>query len=321
MNYKKHKLRLRKPFIVAFPIIGIVIILGLILAINTSHSFKNEISKEEWTAEKIEVNDTTNNDEDDPDLNIETHYISENKYILALNKMVATRQKDNTIIYYAQKFHLNVDKTLEIAHTLTNNYEDEEYNQNYIIAPSSLKQKLSSFQNFEAGVVYFVKNLYSYPEYYGVTIEEMRIDENPDTDHNIIDGTIYMDNGLTFAQYLGHICDLFGVEKSIALAIVYEESGIMTSNLFNNKNNIGGQKGYTGWMTFNSLEAGVISFVISLNAMITNNNIDMTSSDAIYTLSGIYVNGNLSNPSTSWTEKVTYFQQKIEEKDLFTITK
>lgn len=315
MNQKKHKLRLRKPFVIALPIIGVVIILGIILIINSSHSFKNETVKEEWTAENISINLT------DQESTEETNYINNNKYILALNKMVATRQKDNTIIYYAQKFHLNVDKTLEIAHNLTNNYEDTEYNQSYIIAPSSLKQKLSPFSSFEAGVVYFIKNLYSYPEYYGSTIAEMRLDETPDTEHNIIDGTIYMDNGMTFSEYLGHICDLFGVDKSTALAIVYQESGIMTSNLFNNKNNIGGQKGYAGWMSFNTLEAGIISFVISLNAIINNNGIDMTSDNAIYMLSSVYVNGNLNNPSEHWTEKVTYYKQKIEEQDLFITTK
>ena len=49
---------------------------------------------------------------------------------------------------------------------------------------------------------------------------------------------------------------MYGVNKTLALAIVYEESGIMTSSLFRNSNNMGGLRGGSGWLKFPSLEAG-----------------------------------------------------------------
>ncbi|MDE5889299.1 MAG: hypothetical protein K2H20_04695, partial [Bacilli bacterium] len=209
---------------------------------------------------------------------------------------------------------------LEIAHRLTNNYEEEQYQKTNVIAPSKLREKIGSFNSFEAGVVYYIRDLYRYPEKYGSSIAEMRLDETPTINSTINESTIYMDNGLTFAQYLGKICDLYGMDKALTLAIVYEESGIMTSGLFKYNNNIGGLRGYAGWMSFTTLEAGIIAHVISVKAIIDNYNIDMNDPNAVYTLSAIYVHGNPgAGISESWSGKVLHFKEKIEQEDLFTI--
>lgn len=306
MKQKKTKLRLRKQVIICIPIVLLIIVLTIGMFINKDKSYSSEVEKnEEITSEKI-ITDGKN--------------LSEVKYIKEFNKIIEQRQKDNTIIYYASKFKLNINKTLEIAHNLTNNYENEQYLNTNVIAPVSIANRIGSFNSFEAGVVYFARDLYRYPEKYGSSIAEIRLDETATINDTVNNEIIYMDNGLTFSQYLGKICDLYGVDKSIALAIVYEESGIMTSGLFKYNNNISGMRGYAGWMNFTTLEAGIISHVIGLKAIIDNYSIDMNDPNAVYTLSAIYVHGNPgAGISESWSSKVLHFKEKIEQEDLFTI--
>lgn len=305
MNKKRHKLRLRKQVIMCIPIAIILTITVIGIIINKNNVFKSVVdTKKEIATEKF-INDN------------DSKSFSESEFVVSLNKMIEKRQKDNTIIYYAQTFKLNIEKTLEIAYKLTDTYENEAYKKHNVIATSKWQKKIGSFNSFEAGVIYFVRDLYRYPERYGATIEEIRTSEEPTLKKVSKDGNIYMDNGQTFEQYLGRIADLFGIEKSVVLAISYQEAGIKTSNLFRNSNNIGGHRGYSGWMKFTTLEAGVISHVLSIKSLTDKNNIDLSSPTGISSLSGIYVNGNMSKPAASWTEKVTIFVNKINQKDLF----
>lgn len=305
MKNKKTKLRLRKQIIICLPIAMIITIFTIGMIIKNK-SFAIEVEKNNNIATENILSDGRN--------------LSEIKYIVEFNKLIEKRQKDNTIIYYAGNFKLNVNKALEIAHKLTNNYEDEIYLNTNVIAPASYREKIGSFDSFEAGVVYFIRDLYRYPEKYGSSISEMRLDETATINSTVDNDIIYMDNGLTFAQYLGKICDLYGLDKSLTLAIVYEESGIMKSGLFKYNNNIGGMRGYAGWMSFTTLEAGIIAHVLSVKAIIDNYGIDMNDPTAVYTLSAIYVHGNPgAGISESWSGKVLHFKEKIDQEDLFTI--
>lgn len=306
MTKKRQKLRLRKQVLICLPVVLLLLIGTLGFIINKNKTFASEVmTNDQKSPKQQEVAETSIK-------------LSDLEYIQNFNKMVEKRQKDNTIIYYAENFKLDINKTLEIAHKLTNNYEDANYQKTNVIAPSALAKKIGSFASFEAGVVYFVRDLYRYPERYGSSISEMRLDETPTITRTIKNGQIYMDNGLTFEQYLGKICDLYGIDKSIALAIVHEETGVMTSGLFKNSNNIGGLKGYGGWMSFTTLEAGIIAHVISIKAIADNYNIDMNSPNAVAMLSGVYVKGNPNAYSESWTNKVNYFRENINKQDLFT---
>lgn len=304
MNKKRHKMRLRKQVIKCIPIALALAVLTIGLIINIDKTFATEVQKNSGVAAENIVDDGI---------------LSENKYLLQFMEMMDKRQKDNTIIYYASKFKLNTTKALEIAHKLTNNYEDETYKKTNAIIPPKYSKKIGPFNSFEAGVVYYIRNLYSYPERYGSSIAEMRLDETPTINTKRVNGKIIMDNGLTFEQYLGKICDLYGIEKSFALAIVYQESGIMTSGLFKYNNNIGGLRGYAGWMSFPTLEAGIIGHIMSVKGIIDNYEFDMTQDNAIAMFSGVYVKGNPESIAESWTNKVTYFKDQIESKDLFTI--
>ena len=86
-----------------------------------------------------------------------------------------------------------------------------------------------SITSQEARIIFYVKDLYTYPERYGSSIPEMRLSEVPRTDRRYNEaGELIMNNGMTFEQYVGHISDLLGVDKATVLAISYHEAGIKT---------------------------------------------------------------------------------------------
>ena len=306
MTNKRHKLRLRKQVLITFPFLLLLLIASLGFFINKNSKFTTEVAANNQKSSKQSEDGWT---------------LSDLEYIKNFSEIVEKRQMDNTIIYYAGNFKLDIDKTLEIAHRLTNNYQDENFLKTYVIASPSLAKSIGTFDSFEAGAVYFVRDLYRYPEKYGSSIYEIRLDETPTITRNIIDGKIYMDNGLTFEQYLGKICDLYGLDKSIVLAIAHEETGVLTSALFQYSNNIGGLRGYDGWMKFTTLEAGIIAHVISIKGMVDTYNIDMSTPDAVAKLSGIYVKGNINSYSESWTNKVNHFRENINSQNLFAYDK
>lgn len=307
MNKKRHKLRLRKQVIIALPIILLLSILSIGIALNKKGNLSNEVSKTKVLASNKE---TENNSK----MNL-----SDLQFVKDIEADIELRQKDNTVIYYANIFKLDVDVTLRLAHEFTNNYTDTEFNTNYKIGPKKVKNKLDDFTSFEAGVVYFVRDLYRYPEKYGSSIEEIRTSESPTTKTVSSDGNIYMNNGLTFEQYIAKISNLYNVDETLVLAISYHEAGVKTSNLFINKNNIGGHRGYAGWMSYTTLEAGIIAHVLSVKSIAERSGIDISevTADEVAAISGIYVNGTATKPAASWIEKVLYFMDKIEKEDLF----
>lgn len=303
MKRKKHRLRLRKQILACIPIALIITFSITILIINKNKTFKSEIVAETKQQENPSISETREN--------------ILNTYFTNLDQNLINLRRDNTIIYYAQKFKLDVNETLRIAHSYTNNYQDTSYLNSFVIGPDSIKNREGSFASEEAGIVYFIRDLYRYPENYGTSINKIRLSESPDVQKNKIDNVIYVDNGKTYEQYLGYICDLYGLNKEIALSISYLETGYLTSGLFNLSNNVGGQRGYDGWLQYPTLEAGIIGHVIGLRSIIRSYNIDLNKENAIVELSSIYVNGHENNPSYSWTEKVTAIKDNISQKDLF----
>lgn len=307
MSKKRHKLRLRKQVIIALPIILLLSILTISVALNKKGNLSNEVSQTNVLASNKEIKDTS------------TMNLSDLPFFKSLEEGIELRQKDNTVIYYANIFKLDVDKTLELAHKYTNNYTDAEFNTNFKIGPAKVKNKLNNFTCFEAGVVYFVRDLYRYPEKYGSSIAEIRTSESPTSKPVSSDGNIYMNNGLTFEQYVAKISKLYNVDETLVLAISYHEAGVKTSNLFRSKNNIGGHRGYNGWMSYTTLEAGIIAHVLSVKSIAERSGLDISevTPDEVAAISGIYVNGTASKPAASWIEKVVYFMDKIEKEDLF----
>ena len=312
MKTNKNRLRLRKQVIYSLPIVIILILLSVTIIISRNHTLAAKVvNHENLSTQKIE--DTpVNND----------FKLSDLKYFQEFYKFVEERQKINTVIYYASIFKLDIDKTLEIANKYTNNFQDAEFNKKFVIGPKSVKKSKGSFPSFEAGVAYFARDLYRYPERYGSSIYEIRLDESPTIKERDKKGNIIMDNGLTFEQYVGHICKLYEIDPAFTLAIINLESGYQSSVLFVNKNNPGGHRGIGGaWKSYTTLEAGVLAHVLSVKNIADKNNIDAKemTDEEIYVFSGTYVNGSASKPSTSWAGKVTNIKRNISKKDLFTI--
>lgn len=314
MKTNKNRLRLRKQVIYLLPVVILLTLLSLtIIIIARNHTLAAEVGKQENLASQ-KINDEQNNSD---------FQLSDLKYFQEFYNFVEKRQKDNTIIYYASIFKLDIDKTLEIAYKYTNNLEDPDFNKNFVIGPKSVKKSKGSFPSFEAGVAYFTRDLYRYPERYGSSIYEIRLDESPTLKKKNKD-KIIMDNGLTFEQYVGHICNLFEIDPAFTLAIINLESGYQSSYLFTNKNNVGGHRGIGGtWKSYTTLEAGVVAHVLSVKNIAEKNKIDAKemTNEEIYAFSGTYVTGSASKPSSSWTGKVTKIKENITKKDLFTIEK
>lgn len=312
MKEKKTRLRLRKQVIYLLPVVILLTLLSITLIISKNSVLTNEVVKHNNYSSQ-EINDLPTNGD---------FKLEDIKYFQDFYKFLDKRQKDNTVIYYASVFKLDIDKTLEIAHKYTNNFEDEEFNKNFVIGPNSVKKSKGSFPNIEAGIAYFVRDLYRYPERYGSSIYEIRLDETPTTKTKNKNGKIIMDNGLTFEQYVGKISDLYEVDKAFVLAIINLESGNQSSYLFTNKNNVGGHRGIGGtWKSYTTLEAGVLAHVLSVKNIADKNNIDAKemTNEEIYAFSGTYVTGSSAKPSSSWTGKVTKLKENISKKDLFTI--
>ena len=314
MKINKNRLRLRKQVIYLLPVVILLTLLSLTIIISRNNTLGAEVTNQENLAsQKIE------------DAPVNTDFqLSDLKYFQEFYKFVEERQKVNTVIYYASIFKLDIDKTLEIAYKYTNNFQDETFNKNFVIGPKAIKKSKGSFPSFEAGVAYFARDLYRYPERYGSSIYEIRLDETPTLKAKDKKGNIIMDNGLTFEQYVGHICNLFEIDPAFTLAIINLESGYQSSSLFVNKNNVGGHRGIGGtWKSYTTLEAGVLAHVLSVKNIADKNNIDAKemTDDEIYAFSGTYVTGSAAKPSSSWTGKVTKIKENISKKDLFTIKK
>ena len=316
MNTNRRKLRLRKQVLLSVPIAILVAVASVVYILSQNTALAQEVTNDFELMTSTEVEAPQKSEEE-----LERGVLSNNAYIEELNKRLELAKKDNIVRHYAQAYSLNEDKVLEIVHYYTNNYSDPNYVQSNVVSTPSYYPNTGWIGSWEAGIVFFIKDIYTYPERYGSSIPEMRLTDVARTARRYDEaGNIIMDNGMTYAQYVGYIADLFGVDKATVLAISYHETGVMTSNLFRNKNNIGGHKGLNGWKSFLTLEAGVIGHVLAVRNIAAKAGVsDLTTYAGLSAFSSVYVNGHVNNPSESWTNKVTYFRNQINGQDLFTI--
>lgn len=299
---KKPTLKLRKEVLISIPIALFVAVLAIVIIANNKKANLETAKKAEVQSENFL----------DVTMSEDNRNFSDTELIKNFVEFKNKRKIDNTVAYYAEQFHLDPTKVVEIARRLTNNYEREDYNVNFSVKPGD-----GTFSSYEAGIVYFVRYLYRNPSSYGTTSAEIGDRGIITTNNNKVDGHIRLDNGFTYEQFLGKIAEMYGVNKNLALAIVYEESGIMTSSLFRNSNNMGGLRGGSGWLKFPSLEAGTICYIFTLKNLLDRSGLDSYQNSSVYALSGIYVNGNSSMPSEDWSGKVLHFMQRIEANKVF----
>ena len=297
-------ININKNIIIGIPIaFFMALLIGVAIIINNKAELKTTTKEEKFSSNEI-VGPLVEMDETKPG------YISNNKYINSFIDMKNKKKIDNTIIYYAHQFNLDAKKVTDLARELSSNYEsDSVKNQNAIVASDG------EFKSLEAGIVYFVRYLYRNPESYGTTGREIGLNSSVRVASRKENGHIMLNNGMTYEQFLAKICDLYGINKTLALAIVYEESGKMTSTLFTRSNNMGGLRGGSGWLAFPSLEAGTICYVFTLKNLLRG--LDSFQTSSVYALSGIYVHGNASDPAPEWTGKVLNYMNIIEANKVF----
>ena len=309
MAIRRTRFKLRKQFVIAIPIFLLVTAISLSFVLLNRRSYSATIVKVETESSNIEpTNEPT------------TNLLADNELVKRYSSYRGTRQKENTIAFYASLFHLDTTKAVEIAKKLTNDFTNENFLKSNVIGNEKIINKIGSFNSFEAGVVYYARDLYRNPERYGTTSKEIIVDYSIDTTRNIVNKKIIMKNGLTFEQFYGKMADLFGIDKSTGLAMAYLESGRLNSKLAKNKNNIGGMRGSKGWMSFPTLEAGAIAHILTIRSISNKHGFDITDTDGIYKFSGVYVNGSTSKPSEKWTHDVLNLKAKIDSKDVFKIS-
>ena len=297
MQESKTSFKLNKWFVISVPLAILIAALVTLLVLDT----KGSLSRTQ-TTQKVE-----NFTMLEPSISEEPGLLSQNNYLNSLDTRLKIRQLDYTVVFYANMFKLEPNITLNLVHTLTNNYQDEEYNTNFIIAPASQKWRYGPYSSYEAGIVEFIRELYNFPGRFGYLASDIRVDESVTVSDQYINGHIMLTNGQTFEQFLGHICDLYGMDKYLALAIVQHESGNMTSYLSRYKNNIGGQLVNGVGVSYPTMEAGIIAEIVLLKNLFDRCGLDKSSTNDLYTFSGMYVHGTLSEPSPDWTNKVMFF--------------
>ena len=308
MVLRRNKVKLRKQFVIAIPIFLLVTALSLSIVLINKRSYSATIVKVETQGPNLEVASKP-----------KTNLLQDNEIVKRYSAYMEERQKEKTIAFYADLFHLDTTKAVEIAKKLTNDFTNENFLKTNVIGNDKIINKLGSFKSFEAGAVYYARDLYRNPERYGTTSKEIIADYSIDTERNVVNKKIIVKNGLTFEQFYGKIADLFGIDKSTGLAMAYLESGRLNSKLAKNKNNIGGMRSGKGWMSFPTLEAGAIAHILTIRSISNRHGFDITDTDGIYKFSGVYVNGSTSKPSEKWTHDVLNLKAKIDKQNVFTI--
>lgn len=187
----------------------------------------------------------------------------------------------NTVSSY---YGLNCELVSELAKSVTNGY----------IYNVGLDSDINDAYAF---CLEFVHKLYTNPEYFSVELRDYKATTSINNNLDAID----------FEGFTSDICESINVDYRLAKAISDYETGYQSSYQAICKNNFGGLKGNSGYMTFPSAEAGIISYLFYIKKLNGSKGIEN-----IESLSGIYVNGNRSKPDKKWINSVSYIYKNIE---------
>ena len=203
---------------------------------------------------------------------------------------------DNYLKEYAEYYGLDSNKVISFARSITNDYTIDFNDVSGKITSDTLEGKSMLF------VYYLSRDKLSKPlKDYDLSINYFKLTSNKTT----MGKDQMLDNGLTFSQFLGKICDNLGVDKNYVLAISYLETGKNTSSLALKNNNFGGLRSSGSYFTYPSPEMGIIAMVLNLKGY------EKYNFNNIYELSGVYTHGNKSNPSSTWVNKVNMYYNEI----------
>ena len=185
MQEKKQKFKLRKWVVISIPVALIIAVCAMAIILSNNKAFVTESQQPEVKQENVLIEEESN----------EPGILSQNRFVQGLSGNIEKRKLDYTIVFYANKFKLNINKVLEIAHTLTNNFEDEQYKKTFIIAPAKIRNNFGPYKSAEAGIIEFVREIYRYPENFGSSLDEIRDSEEITTTRRYKDKHILLDNG------------------------------------------------------------------------------------------------------------------------------
>ena len=200
---------------------------------------------------------------------------------------------------YSAYFNFDEDKMVQLVRKITNDYSSD-YN-------LKIYGEEYTFDNPKDTSLMLIYDIYRTPKTYKIKKNDY-ITQNKVVKPKYKGNKIIINEEYKFSEYLGYISDLFNVDKSLALAISDYETGYQKSSLAKNKNNFGGLRGSSGYITYPTPQAGIICYVSNLKRIIYKNKIT-----EITELSGIYVNGSRNKPSNSWINNITIMQNKINE--------
>lgn len=237
-----------------------------------------------------------------------------------LEKIAIEQKRISMYEYYLKEysgyFHLDYEKVIELARSMTNDYVNfnEIINYDY------------DFTNPEASCMLFVyylnrDELSIKLEDLGLTQEELLTTSEIETKFHDDLNEFYLSNGKKYSEFFGEVCDFFEINnKEMALAVSFLEVGGIGSYSSNNRNNFGGMKYRSGdFMVFPTPEAGIISMCGNYKK-----NFDVYNIYTMEELACCYVSGKkkLPNPEenkalyneiTSWMSQVSSKYYKICE--------
>lgn len=210
-------------------------------------------------------------------------------------------QMDAYITEYCSYLNVDPAKAINIARTLTEDYNTSFYD---VIGGNY------DLNNMETAALVFVYNLQRNKlavdlSTFGEDKNSIKIPSDMITLSPTEDGQLLMRNGKSYSEFMGHIADLLGQDKTYLLSISYHETGRVTSKLARNKNNFGGLRSTGDFFSYASPEAGVIAFCMNLKGY------EKYGLSSLTDLSGIYVNGSRSNPAPTWVSSVSALHREV----------
>ena len=219
------------------------------------------------------------------------------KLLKEINKSieeVKINENESYLKEYSTYFNLDSGKVIEIAKTLTNNFEND------VIISIGNKKVTSS--NPETMAMFLVWDLYKNSSDYQLTREELTIsDEIAHLQYNE-EGKIILRNGLTFSEFMGKVSDSIEGDKCFDVAVSDAETKKQTSDQSIEKNNFGGWRYDEEYLTFPSPEAGIIYHSMMLEKK--RNTWDYAN---LSEFSGIYTQNDKTRPNKKWVNNVTSF--------------
>lgn len=182
----------------------------------------------------------------------------EEKSKLELIMSNLSEQRSQYIIDYYDVFNkycgfygVDVDEAYALANTLTNNFSSESFQTTFNIGNTTFYQKTRTYPNIQSGIIAYIRCLALNPEEYGVSKELIKNKEAKNY------------NG-SYEAFTKEVCDIIGVDSNRMLAIIYQETGELSSSAFNNKNNPAGLMTSNGVKKFYTKEQGIIESVFNV---------------------------------------------------------